>query len=686
MGSVLSFPDMKQAVEARLMHMIKNHNTLFVVDVSKEHLWQTYLSSFPEGTNPIYKTRTEHDCNCCKQFVTNVGNVVSINNGVITSIWDIVVKDGFQHVANALSALVKSAPIKHQLLLSPSYCVFGQNNTRQLVDGKVINWNHFHANMTKYADIDFASKIGSAITTIQVFERSLTELTPESIDTVLELINQNSLYRGSEFKSNLQSFKQLQAAYEQAPNKNLFLWETFKKNIDTNNSFIINVMMIRNRVIGTLLIDLSDPSNDLEQCVRKYEKTVAPENYQRPTALVTSKMIDQAREKLKQLGLENALYRRYARLSDLTVDNLLFVDKNIKPEITMDVFDVMQKEATQTQQVMKNIDTVSIDQFVQQILPTAKKVEVLFESKHQNNLVSLIAPVDTTSPKLFSWNNNFSWSYIGGVTDSIKERVKAQGGKVDGDLRISLSWFNKDDLDLHVIEPDGNEIFFGSKRSRRTHGELDVDMNAFGTLSSEAVENVIYKSRQQMIEGTYKVIVNNFNQRQTNKVGFEIEIEFDGEIHTISYDKAVKSRGDVTVCCIKYDKAANKFSIHDVISKHTSFGGSSKEVWNINTAKFHRVNAVMLSPNYWDNENKGNKHFMFMIDCCRNTEGARGIYNEFLRGELKEHRKVFEIVGSKMTSENDDCQLSGLGFSSTKKDSFVCRVTGAFTRTLKVNI
>lgn len=50
-------------------------------------------------------------------------------------------------------------------------------------------------------------------------------------------------------------------------------------------------------------------------------------------------------------------------------------------------------------------------------------------------------------------DNNFSWAYTGGITDSIKERVKQAGGNVDGELRISLSWFNFDDLDLHVIEP-----------------------------------------------------------------------------------------------------------------------------------------------------------------------------------------------------------------------------------------
>ena len=35
--------------------------------VSKDALWDTYLASFPEGSNPVYKTRTEHDCQCCKQ-------------------------------------------------------------------------------------------------------------------------------------------------------------------------------------------------------------------------------------------------------------------------------------------------------------------------------------------------------------------------------------------------------------------------------------------------------------------------------------------------------------------------------------------------------------------------------------------------------------------------------------------
>ena len=49
--------------------------------------------------------------------------------------------------------------------------------------------------------------------------------------------------------------------------------------------------------------------------------------------------------------------------------------------------------------------------------------------------------------------------------DSIKARVKARGGAVDGDFRASLSWHNSDDLDLHLREPNGFEIYYGATQS-----------------------------------------------------------------------------------------------------------------------------------------------------------------------------------------------------------------------------
>src|ERR1700733_9394828 len=52
--------------------------------------------------------------------------------------------------------------------------------------------------------------------------------------------------------------------------------------------------------------------------------------------------------------------------------------------------------------------------------------------------------------------------------------VSAKGG----DIQISLSWHNYNDLDLHCIDPAGEEIFFGNRRSRSAAGEFAVDQNA----------------------------------------------------------------------------------------------------------------------------------------------------------------------------------------------------------------
>lgn len=90
-------------------------NTLYRVNVTKDELWNTYLNSFPQGSNEIYKTRTYHDCNCCKSFIRSMGNVVSITDqGKIESIWDISSPDpNYQVVADTLSELVKGQKISN---------------------------------------------------------------------------------------------------------------------------------------------------------------------------------------------------------------------------------------------------------------------------------------------------------------------------------------------------------------------------------------------------------------------------------------------------------------------------------------------------------------------------------------------------------------------------------------------
>jgi hypothetical protein len=60
-----------------------------------------------------------------------------------------------------------------------------------------------------------------------------------------------------------------------------------------------------------------------------------------------------------------------------------------------------------------------------------------------------------------------------------------------GGLQISVSWGSPDDLDLHVVEPSGNEIYYGSPISP-DGGQLDLDSNPGCTIDNIDNENVTW--------------------------------------------------------------------------------------------------------------------------------------------------------------------------------------------------
>ena len=270
------------------------------------------------------------------------------------------------------------------------------------------------------------------------------------------------------------------------------------------------------------------------------------------------------------------------------------------------------------------------------------------------------------------------------MTDSMKERVKSAGGRVDGDLRFTIQW-NEDgkdncDLDAHCYEePDKFEIFFNTAKKPRyspSRGQLDVDIIHPG--QTIAVENITWADRKTMKPGKYKFFVHQYNG--SARRGFRAEIEFDGQIHSFDYSKSMirDEKVDVAEVILNEDMT---FSIKN-LSPSTA---STRDIWNLHTNQFVPVSVVCLSPNYWSGSNgTGNKHYFFMLKGCINSEEPNGFYNEFLKRELEQHRKVFEALGSKMKVEDAADQLSGLGFSSTNRADLIVKVKGTTERIIKI--
>lgn len=681
----MDFKAFRDLIASNFAQISKDATHIFEVDIDKDEFWNLYLDSFPEGTNQIYRKRREYDCSCCRHFIKSFGNVVVISDNKVYTIWDIDTGDStFQPVVDAMAKYIREHVVTNVYVTK--FDKLGTHHSYEHTeDGNVITYDHFYVELPK----KFVSNTYKSIEEVKgqyrdirnVFKRSLMEISMDSLMTVLELITSNTLYKGNEWKNVLEEFVKYKKAFDKLSDdteRELFAWEKSLK-----AGAVIG--KIRNHSIGVLLINISE-GMDLDKAVSQYEKIVAPSNYKRPKAIFTQKMLEEAKNTLTEMGYMDSLSRRYATLDDITINNILFSNKDSAKRINgaTDIFAEMSKEVAVKPKKFSKLEEIPVETFVRDILPTTTELEVYLENKHSDNMVSLIAPEIVDSKTMFKWNNNFSWSYTGNMTDSMmKERVKAAGGKVDGDLRFSIQWndintgSDNNDLDAHCITPNYNEIYYGHKFDRNTYGVLDVDI--IEPYNKVAVENITWPNRRDMSVGTYKFFVHQFSNRG-GRDGFRAEIEFDGQIYSFDYRNELRQDEKVAVAEVTLDKNGN-FTIKELLPSTMS----SKEIWNLNTNQFVPVSVVCFSPNYWDEQNGiGNKHIFFMLKDCINPEVPNGFFNEFLKEDLMKHKRVFEALGSKMRVADTEDQLSGIGFCLTKRNDLVVKVKGNVERMFKV--
>ncbi len=662
----MDFNQFGTSVHKRFVEMSKGE--LYVAGSGEDDIFAHYLASFPEGTNPIHKKRTEHDCSCCKNFIRNLGRVVAIQDGEIQTVWDVELDDPkYATVAKAMVKYVRA------LALTSIYRTkerqYGTEVTRQLIEGKtVVRWTHFHGQVAdKHHTFKPDEVKGDFNTAVQLFQRGLEELSPQAFAEVRGLIEESAIYRGDEHLASVKKFQKWQTEYlklKTAKAKNLFIFAHAQD----------PVVRFRNSVIGTLIQDLSS-GVDLEQAVKSFETKVAPTNYKRTSALITPSMVKAAMETVRELDLESALPRRLANLSDISVNNVLWVDRTVSGRMKDGIENILMSAASSTKPIEGKAQDVSIADFMQKILPKAVAIDLHVRNTHSSNFMTITAPVHADAKRLFKWDNSFAWSYDGNITDSIREKVKAAGGNVDAKVRFSLAWFNYDDLDFHVQLPDGNHIYFGNKGHI-----LDVDMNAGTGRTRQPVENLSFANPR---DGSYKVWVNQWAKRETADPGFTVEIASEAGVGQLSYKSGLPQGKNVTVGTfqIKGGKIIEAVYGKDMVGE-----GIPQEKWGIKTESLVKVQTIMLSPNYWDENEVGNKHYFFLLEGCKVDGPARGIYNEFLSSKLEKHRKVFEVLGDKTKCPVVEDQLSGLGFSSTRGDKIVASVKSErATRLFNIN-
>jgi hypothetical protein len=611
---------------------------LYEVGLDTE-LWDTYLAAFPAGTNNVFRTQTSHDCRYCRSFVKGLGHVVNVVNNHIITVWD-----GCDHLAEPYATVARqlAAAVKSKLITKAFYSQEPSYGRLPNTDAHnpQITWTHFYGVVaSKHRTHTHLNDSHESLS------KGLAEFTTEILTQVIDVIETcNGIYRGQEFLDKLKAYLKLAEGYATTDRKDLFVWENAGS----------KVARLRSEVIGTLLSDLAK-GVDLDQAIRSFGSKMAPGTYKHPTSIATPKMIDAALKTLRDEDLESAIERRHARLSDLSVADVLWVNNDASVKMQDPLRALLLSETKKATQV-KTTSTLTIKQLLE-LRPS--KLELLLKTEHLSRFVSLTAAVHPEVNPLFKWNNHFGWSYDGNTTDSLTQRVSKAGGNTAAALRCSLGWYNYDDLDIHCNGPEGH-VYYNNKL-----GILDVDMNVSKPVR-DAVENLSWSKPK---DGEYTISVQNFNRRESIDVGFELELALpDGRVLSYTYARGLNQQQKVIVLSwvVLNGQVTNLKTYPGVVA------GEEKvtDKWGVKTNTPVPVDTILLSPNHWENSNKeGNLHWFFILKDCLNPDPTRGIYNEFLRSSLEKHRKVFEILASKTKCPYSDRQLSGVGFSATQKAS-----------------
>ena len=94
-----------------------------------------------------------------------------------------------------------------------------------------------------------------------------------------------------------------------------------------------------------------------------------------------------------------------------------------------------------------------------------------------------------------------------------------------GDVQVSVSWDTPADVDLYVVDPTGEELYYGSRVGE--NGELDLDSNASCSGPDKRNENVTFP--EPAPRGTYTVRVNYWDSCDASSTSYVVTVRVRGQ-------------------------------------------------------------------------------------------------------------------------------------------------------------
>jgi uncharacterized protein YfaP (DUF2135 family) len=97
----------------------------------------------------------------------------------------------------------------------------------------------------------------------------------------------------------------------------------------------------------------------------------------------------------------------------------------------------------------------------------------------------------------------------------------------NGDVQVSISWTGASDVDLHVIDPSGEEVYFGNLTSA-SGGRLDLDSNAGCQIDNKNNENIVWPVGGAP-SGEYRVVVDYWDDCGVARSDYVVTVQVTGQ-------------------------------------------------------------------------------------------------------------------------------------------------------------
>ena len=97
-----------------------------------------------------------------------------------------------------------------------------------------------------------------------------------------------------------------------------------------------------------------------------------------------------------------------------------------------------------------------------------------------------------------------------------------------GPIQVSVSWDTPTDVDLHVIDPSGEEIYYANSEGA-TGGELDLDSNAACSIDGVNNENITWGDEDDPASGEYTVLVHYWSPCGQGTTNYVVTVRVEGE-------------------------------------------------------------------------------------------------------------------------------------------------------------